>query len=153
MNQQMLSHAHAYLAGRQYQHAVSMFQSSLLSARLKRLVNKALGKESGLREPVSRNDGVSISPYVKGVQNVKIENIDGSLSRSQDFDRSFRPLSNHSKGRWMRIDDAWHQEIALPPVKLYYRDGLYYVVDGHHRISVAKAHGQEYIEAEVAPLP
>ncbi|MGD8793070.1 MAG: hypothetical protein PVF47_11000 [Anaerolineae bacterium] len=84
-----------------------------------------------------------------GLQSVPIRQIRGSESRSNDFDRDFCPLQDHNKGRWLRIAAARQRGEVLPPVSLIQVGDLYFVRDGHHRISVARAEGQLDIEAEV----
>jgi hypothetical protein len=94
-----------------------------------------------------------------GLHTVPIEQIRGSEGRSNDFDRDFHPLQDHCKDRWLRIAAARDQDKALPPVVLVRIGDIYFVRDGHHRISVARALGQLDIEAEVTvwhvsgPLP
>ncbi len=51
--------------------------------------------------------------------------------------------------RWKRIDRAFHRGEELPPVSLYKVGGFYFVLDGHHRVSVAHYHGVEWIDAHV----
>jgi hypothetical protein len=84
-----------------------------------------------------------------GVQTVPIEQIRGSRGRAHDFDRSFRPLQSHTRARWQGIALAHQQGVALPPVALVQIGDIYFVLDGHHRISVARAYGQKDIEARV----
>ena len=84
-----------------------------------------------------------------GLQTVRIDQIRGSEGRSQDFDASFRPLSEHTKQRWLSVASAWFQGLTLPPVELIQVGDSYFVRDGHHRVSVARAAGQQHIEAEV----
>jgi hypothetical protein len=94
-----------------------------------------------------------------GLRTVSIERIRGTEGRSNDFDRSFHPLRESSRERWMSIARARDQDKALPPVDLIQVGDIYFCRDGHHRISVARAVGQRYIEAEVTvweysgPLP
>lgn len=88
----------------------------------------------------------------KGMQIVPIKMIVGSEGRYQDFDNHFFPKSNYLKNRWERVDAAHIQGIILPPITLYELGGLYFVRDGNHRVSVAKAMGQEAIDAEVVSL-
>ena len=94
-----------------------------------------------------------------GLRTVAIAQILGSEGRSTDFDREFNPLKDHNKQRWQGIARAWLQGKALPPVSLAQVGDIYFVRDGHHRISVARALGQEEIEAKVTswqltgPLP
>jgi hypothetical protein len=84
-----------------------------------------------------------------GLHTVPIDQIRGSEGRSNDFDRHFRPLQDHCKGRWLRVARAREQDKVLPPVVLVQVGDVYFVRDGHHRISVARALGQLDIEAEV----
>ncbi|MFC2046174.1 hypothetical protein ACFLTC_01460 [Chloroflexota bacterium] len=84
-----------------------------------------------------------------GLKTVPIRRILGSESRSSDFDRDFHPLQDHNKGRWLRIARARQRGAALPPVDLIRVGGVYFVRDGHHRISVARSLGQLDIEAKV----
>lgn len=89
------------------------------------------------------------SRYSAGQQEVPVRQIQGSEGRCLDFDRNFYPLKDHLKNRWLRVAMAWHLGIALPPVELIKLGEIYFVRDGHHRISVAKALGRTEIEAEV----
>jgi hypothetical protein len=85
----------------------------------------------------------------RGVQLVPLAQIRGSEGRSNDFDVEFRPLREHNRDRWVDIAIARSEDRALPPVSLVQINNLYFVRDGHHRISVAKMMGQVDIEAEV----
>lgn len=88
-------------------------------------------------------------PIYRGVKTVRVDQIAGSLNRYQEFDRVFLPASNNLEQRWTSVNRAFYQEISLPPVVLYKVGEVYFVVDGHHRVSVARRQGQIYIEAEV----
>ena len=93
-----------------------------------------------------------------GMQTVTIRQIRGSENRAKDFDRDFNPLRDHNQARWLKIASARKQK-ALPAVELVQVGDVYFVRDGHHRISVAQALGQLEIEANVVlwqvkgPLP
>lgn len=88
-------------------------------------------------------------PVYRGVQTVTVKKIVGSLNRYQQFDRAFLPKRSDSADRWQRIDRAFYEDISLPPVVLYKVGEVYFVVDGHHRVSVAREQGQDFIDAEV----
>ncbi|MGI5173936.1 transcriptional regulator [Treponema sp. OMZ 840] len=87
-----------------------------------------------------------------GMQVIPVYLIAGSEGRYKDFDSHFFPRSIHLKNRWKRIDEAHLNDIILPPIQLYEIGGLYFVRDGNHRVSVAKAKGVENIDAEVISL-
>ena len=87
-----------------------------------------------------------------GLKTVPIKKIVGSEGRYNDFDNHFLPRSNELKQRWVNVDQAHLSDIILPPIQLYELGGLYFVRDGNHRVSVAKAQGVEFIDAEVISL-
>jgi hypothetical protein len=87
-----------------------------------------------------------------GQLTVPLDSIVGSVDRTSDFDRRFRPRSNRLRGRWQRIDLAQRRGEAMPPVDLYKVGELYFVRDGHHRVSVARAMGRDTIEAYVTEV-
>ena len=88
-------------------------------------------------------------PVYKGVQVVPLDKVVGSVDRYRDFDRLFLPTQSHTQDRWRRINSAWYHDHSLPPVVLYKVGEVYFVVDGNHRVSVARAQGQKFIDAEV----
>ena len=88
-------------------------------------------------------------PIYRGVETVPVDQIAGSLNRYHQFDRAFLPVQDETAERWQRVNRAFYEEIGLPPVVLYKVGQVYFVVDGHHRVSVARQQGQMFIEAEV----
>jgi hypothetical protein len=88
-------------------------------------------------------------PIYRGVKTVRVEQIAGSLNRYHAFDRAFLPTQDDTASRWQWVNRAFYEEVSLPPVVLYKVGSVYFVVDGHHRVSVAREQGQEYIDAEV----
>lgn len=87
--------------------------------------------------------------YHDGLKAVPLNQIQGSEGRCRDFDRHFYPLCDHLAPRWIRVATAWRLGLELSPVELVQVGEVYFVRDGHHRISVAKAFGQTEILAEV----
>jgi len=89
------------------------------------------------------------SRYYGGMEIVAIEQIKGSEGRVEDFDRAFNPLHERNRSRWLKIASLRLSGEALPPVDLVHMGDAYFVRDGHHRISVARALGEKFIDAEV----
>ncbi len=117
-------------------------------ARLNRLLAWLIpGRDLEDLSDVVRNRSVSSQHYA-GLRRVPIHAIIGSESKSQDFDRSFNPRHDHQMQRWLRVAQAYRVD-GLPPVELVEVAGRYFVRDGHHRISVARAMGAVEIDAEV----
>jgi len=85
----------------------------------------------------------------RGRDTVELSRIVGSVAKHDWFDEEFMPLHALSRERWKRIDRAFLLGQELPPVILYKLGSLYFVIDGHHRVSVARFHEAEWIEAEI----
>jgi hypothetical protein len=97
-----------------------------------------------LRQELGAVGGIRVGRRV-----VRVEQIAGSVGRSSEFDPLFLPTKASVGERWKRIDRAFHRGEELPPVSLYKIGDSYFVADGNHRVSVARYHGVEWIDAEV----
>ncbi len=84
-----------------------------------------------------------------GTKTVLLTEIQGTLNKHTDFDRDFRPIQRHSENRWLRVATAMLRGVILPPIELIQVDNRYFVKDGHHRVSVARALGYSHIDAVV----
>jgi hypothetical protein len=93
-----------------------------------------------------------IGQHDLGLQVVALDAIVGTVDRTADFDRGLRPTSARLRSRWERIAAAQRRGEALPPVSLYKIGDLYFVRDGHHRVSVAKSLGRSDIDAYVVEV-
>ncbi len=91
----------------------------------------------------------AVGRLYRGKRTVSLGQIVGSVGRCSDFDRDFMPSKASVEERWKRIDKAFHREERLRPVSLYKIGGAYFVLDGHHRVSVFRYHGVEWIDAYV----
>ena len=87
-----------------------------------------------------------------GIQVIPLDQIVGSVDKVKDFDRRFRPTSDRSRQRWQRLAEKSRMGEYLPPIDLYKLGNLYFVIDGHHRVSVARAQGAREIEAHVTEI-
>lgn len=87
-----------------------------------------------------------------GIQQICVERIVGSVSDNQHFDDQFNPRPSIVDERWTRIYIGFVRGNALPPIEVYKINGYYYIEDGHHRVSVARAIGQVMIEAHVISI-
>jgi hypothetical protein len=119
-----------------------------LSARLRRAddVNHILPFEE-----VARALG-RVGERRLGLQLIPLDSIIGTVDRSREFDRSFRPTSPRVRERWQRINLAQRKGQAMPPIDVYRIGELHFVKDGHHRVSVARALGYKDIEAYVTEV-
>jgi hypothetical protein len=90
--------------------------------------------------------------HALGLKIVPLDKIVGSEGRARDFDRAFFPRQIHTKERWLSIARAFYAQVPLPPVALVKVGDSYFVTDGHHRISVARAHGQDFVDAHITEV-
>lgn len=100
-------------------------------------------------EQVRRSLGASNRVPLFEIKAVEVEKIVGSVGRYKDFDACFLPIRSNVSARWERVDRAFQRGDELPPVSLYKIENVYFVNDGNHRVSVARYHGVETIDAEV----
>jgi hypothetical protein len=87
-----------------------------------------------------------------GIQLVPLDLVVGTVDRTTGFDREFRPTSSRVRGRWERIAAAMRRGDELPPILLYKIGEVYFVRDGHHRVSVARALGVAQLDAFVTEV-
>ena len=90
----------------------------------------------------------------QGLRTIPLDTIVGTAGsrRDFDFDRHFRPTSNRVRSRWEQLALAERRGAAIPPIEVYRIGGLHFVSDGHHRVSIATATGQQAIDAYVTEI-
>ncbi len=129
---------------------MSLYQRAWLKGWLRRMRSALTRRSSDLLNLAEAEASRHIeNRYSAGVQMVALDQIQGSQGRCRDFDRAFYPLQGHSESRWLRVAMVRELGVVLPLVELVQVGNIYFVRDGHHRISVARALGQTEIEAEV----
>ena len=100
----------------------------------------------------------ALEPYLpqqriyKGRQDIPVGQIVGSVNRPREFSRTFQPLRDSAEQRWVNVW-ALQKTTGWPPIKVYQVGTLYFVEDGHHRVSVARQLGLKLIEAEIWAVP
>lgn len=87
-----------------------------------------------------------------GIKTVRIDRIQGTLGKSEEFDSEFNPIQERSRIRWMGVAAQKILGRDLPPVELVQVGETYFIRDGHHRVSVSRALGQHFIDAEITVM-
>ena len=87
-----------------------------------------------------------------GLRTIRLDTIVGSVDRSAEFDRQFRPRTARVRARWQRVNEAQRRGQGMPPIVVFRVGGLHFVEDGHHRVSVARHRGLDVIEAYVTEI-
>ena len=138
----------------------SLYALARNRARRGQFLSSLTGRSRGLFALEQVRDVCAIKAESDGgIRTVPISQIRGSEGRASDFDRDFDPHKDYTRERWLGIAAARESGKALPLVSLVQVEDIYFVKDGHHRISVARALGQSDIEARVmiwqvtGPLP
>lgn len=85
-------------------------------------------------------------------ETIPLDKIVGSVGRYRDFTREFLPRESVNPERWKKVDTLMHTQQGLPPIEVYQVGDAYFVRDGHHRVSVARANGLKEIEAYVTRI-
>jgi hypothetical protein len=129
---------------------LALFRGAYAKGKKARLLAAVVNKRNQLLSIEQITKGKAIHPQCcSGQLAVPINLIQGSEGRSEDFDRSFNPLKKHNMHRWMGVAMMRLKGRALPAVDLIQIGDIFIVIDGHHRISVARALGEKFIDANV----
>jgi hypothetical protein len=133
-----------------YNTALTHFKSSLMLGKISRLKRRLMHCPAKLFDLNVLKSGLSVrGGFYAGIQVVSIHSIIGSEGKTTDFDMGFHPIKEASRERWVNLAMAYLSRLPLPPVQLVQIDNVYFVRDGHHRISVSRAFGRASIDAEV----
>jgi hypothetical protein len=128
----------------------SDFRWALSKSFLRRAWGLVRGQNTDLMAWDDVRDYLRLRGFIRrGVQTVPVDKIVGSVGRYRDFDDAFLPRQDTTSTRWRKINRAFYEDVSLPPVHLYKVGDVYFVLDGNHRISVAKEHGVKFIDADV----
>jgi hypothetical protein len=147
-------------APNRYAVAAQEFHLARRRAAVEELLARLRGQSAGLLsfDEVTAALGVR-GQASAGMQHVPIAAIVGSVGRYNDFSRTFLPLQDSDQERWVSVRTAAAHVSDLPAVELYRIGDAYFVLDGNHRISIARQQELEFIDAYVTevqtrvPLP
>ncbi|MEZ4770705.1 MAG: universal stress protein [Caldilineales bacterium] len=137
----------------QYFSALEDFNRLQRRAAMERLWNGFTGKSDELLsyDEVARQlraKGRSSS----GIQDIPLDAVVGSVGRYNDFTRSFLPKHGSTQERWARVRASAEEMAGWPPIEVYKVGDAYFVLDGNHRVSVARELGAKTIQAEVTEI-
>ena len=123
------------------------------AARVGRWLGRSFGGTPRRSRPPALTDAATTVGGIAHLDVVPLCSIVGTVEPTTQFDASFRPTSELIRHRWERIALAHRKGDALPPIVLLAQPDGYYVVDGRHRVSVARALGQRSIDRLVTGRP
>lgn len=93
------------------------------------------------------------NPMYRGIQQISLAQIVGSVGRYNEFNRHFLPLNDSLRERWIRVETLAASGHGWPPIETYQVGNVYFVRDGNHRAAVSRQMGNETIEAHVWMFP
>ena len=133
--------------------AIQDFRSARQKASLREIISRLKGETNELFsfEEVRQKLNARVAT-TKVLKEIPVNSIIGSVNRYQDFMRDFLPGKNIDVERWSNVSRANQELIGLPPIEVYQIGEVYFVIDGNHRVSVAKQLGATEIEAYVTEL-
>ena len=126
-------------------------------ARFKAQVQSVLAKLSGESNELLNYDDVrsklkGVESSARHLEDIPVASIVGSVGRYNDFNRSFLPLRDSERDRWVGVKRAMTSLAGVPPIEVYRIGDAYFIKDGNHRVSVARQQGFKYIEAYVTDV-
>ena len=133
--------------------ALRNFDSARRKARRSELSSRLTGKDGRLLSfEVIRDEMRLTNPLYKGIEQIEVDQIIGSLGRYEDFTRHFLPLTDSARERWVGIEGLAAAQ-GWPPIEAYQIGNVYFIKDGNHRTAVARGMGNKTIEAHVWAFP
>jgi hypothetical protein len=125
-------------------------------ASMARVAARLRGEPDDVRQILPYEEVIEALGFVSerrvGTAVVALDDIVGTVDRQREFDRRFRPTTGRVRSRWEHIAAAMRRGEAMPPVDLLKIGEIYFVRDGHHRVSVARALGHTDIDAFVTEV-
>lgn len=127
-----------------------LFNRTMRKGQIRRLLSFFSGKPTELVQLSAVTQAEQTEGACdQGLRTIPLSMVIGTENRCHDFDNHFAPLSEKGQQRWIRISTLLLLDETIPPVELIQVGAFYFVRDGHHRISVAKALGKKFIDAQV----
>ena len=137
-----------------YQLALRDFQQARKQAVMQQILSRLRGKANELlcfdevRQQL-RSTGITIK---RGLQEIPMDKIVGSVARYQDFTRGFLPKHDKDEERWVGLKSAVSDMVGIPPIDVYQVGDAYFVQDGNHRVSIARRLESKTISAYVTEV-
>lgn len=133
--------------------AASDFRRARQQAVMRDLIGRLTGQTSDLLsfEDVRQKLHIGFGSK-RELRDIPIDAIVGSVGRYSDFTRDFLPRNQSARERWMGVKHAVESMGGVPPIEVYQVGDAYFVLDGNHRVSVARQQGASHIQAYVTVL-
>jgi nucleotide-binding universal stress UspA family protein len=133
------------------QMAIQDFQAARQRASIQEVLARITGRNTQLLSYEEVAEKLKLRIRTEGgVRSIPLDAIVGSVGRYTDFTRTFLPKRAEDRDRWAGVRTAFlEQDVGLPPIDVYKVGDVYFVIDGNHRVSVARQEKMITIEAHV----
>lgn len=139
--------------GYYYQSALEDFHQARRQAAMQQLLARFTGEQTELLSYDDIRKKLKVTNIrERGLKEIPVDNIVGSVGRYRDFTRSFFPVSDSGGERWARVKAATSDFLGLPPIEVYQLGDAYFVIDGNHRVSIARQLESPTISAYVTEV-
>ncbi len=129
--------------------ALHQFRQARRKAELRALLSKITGRQDNLLEFEEVRKTLALAhPNPEQLKDIPLDSIVGTVSRYHDFNRQFYPRMDSDEDRWARVKELMEIR-GLDPIEVYQVGDVYFVLDGNHRVSVARQLDTGTIEAYV----
>ncbi len=136
-----------------YNSAVEDFKRARRAAAMQQMMARLTGKSADLLAYDDVCRYIKSTDEVKqGVREISLDAIVGSVGRYQDFTRTFWPKHDSDEERWVSVKTAVNDMSGMPPIDVYKVGDVYFVIDGNHRVSIARQLGSDTITARVTEV-
>ena len=133
--------------------AIRDFQQARAKAGLQQITARLTGKSADLLSYEQVAEQLKITGRTwRGLQEIPLDAIVGSVGRYADFTRTFLPRLRSDQERWATVKAAADYVTELPAIDVYQIGEVYFVLDGNHRVSIARRQGLQFIEAHVTEV-
>jgi nucleotide-binding universal stress UspA family protein len=138
-----------------YHVALQDFHSAHLRGKLQGVLARITGKSNELLSYEEVADKLKLRGRSdKGIQMIPVNAIVGSVGRYTDFTRTFLPRRTEDQQRWANVKAAAADPVGhgFEPIEVYKVSEVYFVIDGNHRVSIARQEGTKTIQAHVIEI-
>ena len=136
-----------------YRIALDDFRRARRKAALQEVVSRLTGHDNALLSFEEARQRLKASGEEKrGLQRIPLKSIIGSVGRYSDFNRNFLPRKNAQLLRWAKVKSVLRDLDEMPPIQVYQIGEAYFVLDGNHRVSIARERGLEEMQAYVTEI-
>jgi hypothetical protein len=129
--------------------SIQQFRRARRKARIRKLLTLLTGRQDDLLVFDEVRHTLSLThPKKEVLREIPLERIVGTVSRYYDFNRQFNPKLDSDEERWAKVKELMETQ-GLEPIEVYQVDDIFFVLDGNHRVSVARHLEAKTIEAYV----